>query len=55
MPLVSSKEILVEARNKGYGVPSLLAGNLEMVIGGGECGPESQRARRSNTRPRTKP
>jgi fructose-bisphosphate aldolase class II len=33
MPLVSSKEILVEARNKGYGVPSLLAGNLEMVIG----------------------
>jgi fructose-bisphosphate aldolase class II len=33
MPLVSSKEILVEARKKGYGVPSLLVGNLEMVVG----------------------
>lgn len=33
MPLVSSKEILTEARNKRYGVLSLLAGNLEMVIG----------------------
>ena len=33
MPLVSSKEILAEARGKGYGVPGLLGGNLEMVIG----------------------
>lgn len=33
MPLVRSKEILVEARRKGYGVPGLLGGNLEMVIG----------------------
>ncbi len=33
MPLVGSKEILVEARKKRYGVPSLLAGNLEMVLG----------------------
>jgi ketose-bisphosphate aldolase len=33
MPLVSSKEILAEARKKQYGVPSLLAGNLELVIG----------------------
>jgi len=33
MPLVRSKEILVEARRRGYGVPGLLGGNLEMVIG----------------------
>lgn len=33
MPLVSSKEILTTARKKKYGVPSLLAGNLELVIG----------------------
>jgi fructose-bisphosphate aldolase class II len=33
MPLVSSKEILATARKKNYGVPSLLAGNLELVIG----------------------
>jgi fructose/tagatose bisphosphate aldolase len=33
MPLVSSKEILVEARKKRYGVPSLLVGDLEMVTG----------------------
>ncbi|MEJ2558661.1 MAG: class II fructose-bisphosphate aldolase [Anaerolineae bacterium] len=33
MPLVRSKEILVEARKKRYGVPSLLAGDLQMVIG----------------------
>jgi fructose-bisphosphate aldolase class II len=33
MPLVSSKEILATARKKKYGVPSLLAGNLELVIG----------------------
>ena len=33
MPLVSSKEILTAARKKKYGVPSLLAGNLELVIG----------------------
>lgn len=32
MPLVTSKEILAEARQKKYGVPSLLAGNLEMVV-----------------------
>mgnify|MGYP005854415815 CR=1 FL=1 len=33
MPLVGIKEILVEARSRRYGVLSLLAGNLEMVIG----------------------
>ncbi len=33
MPLVRLKEILVEARKKKYGVPSLLAGDLEMAIG----------------------
>ncbi|GAB4543007.1 MAG: ketose 1,6-bisphosphate aldolase [Anaerolineae bacterium] len=33
MPLVSSKEILSQARKRKYGVPSLLAGNLELVIG----------------------
>jgi fructose-bisphosphate aldolase class II len=33
MPLVGTREILVKAREKRYGVPSLLAGNLEMVIG----------------------
>lgn len=33
MPLVSSKEILAEAKEKRYGVPGLLGGNLEMVIG----------------------
>jgi fructose-bisphosphate aldolase class II len=33
MPLVSSREILTQARKKRYGVPSLLAGNLELVIG----------------------
>jgi fructose-bisphosphate aldolase class II len=33
MPHVSLKEILVAAREKRYGVPSLLGGNLEMVIG----------------------
>lgn len=33
MPLVRLKEILVEARKKRYGVPSLLAGDLQMVIG----------------------
>lgn len=33
MPLVNSKEILQEARRKGYGIPGLLGGNLEMVIG----------------------
>jgi fructose-bisphosphate aldolase class II len=33
MPLVSSREILTQARKRRYGVPSLLAGNLELVIG----------------------
>lgn len=33
MPLVNLREMLAEARKKRYGVPSLLAGNLEMVIG----------------------
>jgi fructose-bisphosphate aldolase class II len=33
MPLVRAKEILAEARKEKYGVPSLLAGDLEMVIG----------------------
>ncbi len=33
MPLVNSKDILAEARKKRYGLPSLLAGNLEMIIG----------------------
>jgi fructose-bisphosphate aldolase class II len=34
MPLVNSKIILAQARQKKYGIPSLLAGNLEMVVGG---------------------
>lgn len=33
MPHVSSKEILSEARKKGYGVPGLVGGNLEMTLG----------------------
>lgn len=33
MPLVGTKEILVEARRKKYGIPSLLAGDLQMVVG----------------------
>ncbi|HET6443568.1 MAG TPA: class II fructose-bisphosphate aldolase [candidate division Zixibacteria bacterium] len=33
MPLVGVKELLTEARAKQYGVPSLLGGNLEMVVG----------------------
>lgn len=33
MPLVNSVEILKQARQYGYGIPSLLAGNLEMIIG----------------------
>jgi len=33
MPLVNSKDILVDARKKRYGVLSLLGGNLEMVVG----------------------
>lgn len=33
MPLVSSREILTQAREKRYGVPSLLAGNVELVVG----------------------
>ncbi len=32
MPLVNLKDMLAEARKKRYGVPSLLVGNLEMVI-----------------------
>jgi fructose-bisphosphate aldolase class II len=33
MSLVSSGEILRQARKKRYGVPSLLAGNVELVVG----------------------
>ncbi len=33
MPLVNSKTILAEARRKRYGIPSLLAGGTEMIIG----------------------
>ncbi len=33
MPHVSSKEILSEARERRYGVPGLLGGSLEMVVG----------------------
>ncbi len=33
MPLVGISEVLTQAEERGYGVPSLLAGNLEMVIG----------------------
>ncbi len=33
MPLVGIKHILVPARQRNYGVPSLLAGNLDMVVG----------------------
>lgn len=34
MPLVNSRDILQDARARGYGIPSLLAGNLEMILGG---------------------
>jgi fructose-bisphosphate aldolase class II len=33
MPLVNSKEILAEAREEGYGVPSIPGYDLEMVVG----------------------
>ena len=33
MTLVSASEILADARRNKYGIPSLLAGNLEMIIG----------------------
>ena len=33
MPLVGIREILIDAREKKYGIPCLLAGNLEMIIG----------------------
>ena len=33
MPHVSSKEILSKARERKYGVPGLVGGNLEMVVG----------------------
>jgi fructose-bisphosphate aldolase class II len=33
MPLVNSKDILAQARQKQYGIPSLLAGSLEMIVG----------------------
>jgi fructose-bisphosphate aldolase class II len=33
MPLVSAREILTDARARKYGIPSLLAGNVEMILG----------------------
>lgn len=33
MPLVNSKDILAGARRGKYGIPSLLAGSLEMIVG----------------------
>jgi fructose-bisphosphate aldolase class II len=33
MPLVGIKEMLADARREKYGIPCLLAGNLEMIIG----------------------
>jgi len=33
MALVNSNTILADARHRGYGTPSLLAGNAEMIIG----------------------
>ncbi len=33
MPLVTLKEILTDARKRGYGVPCLLGGSIEMVVG----------------------
>ncbi len=33
MPLVNSNAILADARRRGYGIPSLLAGDLEMIVG----------------------
>ncbi len=33
MSLVNSNAILADARSQGYGIPSLLAGDLEMIIG----------------------
>ncbi|MCP4167214.1 MAG: class II fructose-bisphosphate aldolase [Chloroflexi bacterium] len=33
MPLTNSNVILADARRRQYGIPSLLAGNLEMIVG----------------------
>ena len=33
MAHIGAKQILSAARQEGYGVPCLLAGNLEMLIG----------------------
>jgi fructose-bisphosphate aldolase class II len=33
MPLVNSRDILATARRDKYGIPSLLAGSLEMIVG----------------------
>ena len=33
MPLINSNTILADARRRRYGIPSLLAGNLEMIVG----------------------
>ena len=33
MPIINSREILADARNRKYGIPGLLGGNLEMIIG----------------------
>ncbi len=33
MPLVTAKEILMDARTRKYGIPNLLAGNVEMILG----------------------
>ena len=33
MPLINSSAILADARSRGYGIPSLLAGDLEMIVG----------------------
>jgi len=34
MPLVNSNVILADARRRRYGIPSLLAGDLQMIVGG---------------------
>ena len=33
MPLIRARDILVDARQHGYGVPCLLAGDLSMIVG----------------------
>ena len=33
MPLIRARDILIDARQRGYGIPCLLAGDLSMIVG----------------------